>query len=418
MHSLNNLWLADMAFLNRALARWAEIKAEIDKRGGPHAETASPTQVERKADIVISGLLLPTVPKFFGISLRDWGLDVTGYDEIEQQVKAAANSKSPSVSMWVSSGGGAVQGIDRALDALRALANDKPIIAHVENMSASAAYWLTTTAKEIKANRLAEIGGVGVYVGLYNNPDQKTIVVRSGEFKGAGIDGFTEAQLEAIQERVDDVADQFFADVSASRATVDIDEIKTGRTWGARKALAKGLIDAIVNASETSGAEPVTAESSAEGENQMGEKERLEMERLRAENEALKKQIKAAEDEEEEAVPAEETEKVEPDPVENEDPAPEEEEDSAEGEDEEDKVEQARKEVAAVRAELKEMRKIMARNNGEDALENTGGAPSASKPTNWTEALAHIAKRDGVGMAEAGRKASKEFPDLHPAARR
>lgn len=406
MHSLNNLWLADMAFLNRALARWAEVKGEIDKRGGPHAETSSPTQVERKADIVISGLLLPTVPKFFGISLRDWGMDVTGYDEIIEQATIAANSKSPNVSMWVSSGGGAVQGIDRALDALRALANDKQITAHVENMSASAAYWLTTTATTIKANRMAEAGGIGVYVGLYNNPDDKTIVVRSGEFKGAGIDGYTEEQLAAIQERIDEVANQFYADVAAARPGADIEEIKSGRTWGARKALAKGLIDAIVNASGVE-AEPLTAESSAEGDRDMAEQERLELERLRAENEALKAKIKAQEEEEETDPPAEDKEV--------------EEEEVVEGEGEEEEVvedEEARKEIASLRAELKEVRKLVAKNNGEDALENTGGTPSASKPTNWTEALAHIAKRDGVGMAEAGRKASKEFPDLHPAARR
>lgn len=406
MHSLNNLWLADMAFLNRALARWSEVKAEIDKRGGPHAETASPTQVERKADIVISGLLLPSVPKFFGISLSDWGMDVTGYDEIIEQATIAANSKSPNVSMWVSSGGGAIQGIDRALDALRALSQEKQITAHVENMSASAAYWLTTTATTIKANRMAEAGGIGVYVGLYNNPDDKTIVVRSGEFKGAGIDGYTEEQLAAIQERIDEVANQFYADVAAARPGVDIEEIKSGRTWGARKALAKGLIDAIVNASGVE-AEPLTAESSAEGDRDMAEQERLELERLRAENEALKAKIKAQEEEEKTDPPAEEEEV--------------EETDSAEGEGEEEEVvedEEARKEIASLRAELKEVRKLVAKNNGEDALENTGGAPTASKPTNWTEALAHIAKRDGVGMAEAGRKASKEFPDLHPAARR
>ncbi len=406
MHSLNNLWLADMAFLNRALARWAEIKAEIDKRGGPHAETASPTQVERKADIVISGLLLPSVPKFFGISLRDWGMDVTGYDEIIEQATIAANSKSPNVSMWVSSGGGAIQGIDRALDALRALAQEKQITAHVENMSASAAYWLTTTATNIKANRMAEAGGIGVYVGLYNNPDDKTIVVRSGEFKGAGIDGYTEEQLAAIQERIDEVANQFYADVTAARPGVDIEEIKSGRTWGARKALAKGLIDAIVNASGVE-AEPLTAESSAEGDRDMAEQERLELERLRAENEALKAKIKAQGEEDETDPPAEDEEVEETEVV--------------EGEGEEEEVvedEEARKEIASLRAELKEVRKLVAKNNGEDALENTGGAPSASNPTNWTEALAHIAKRDGVGMAEAGRKASKEFPDLHPAARR
>jgi ClpP class serine protease len=405
MHSLNNLWLADYAFLNRALARFDEIKASGEQDG-----LQRPAQ--KRADIVISGLLLPTVPKLLGIDIRDLGFDCTGYDEIEDQCKIAGNSKNPSVTMWVSSGGGAIQGIDRALDALRALALDKQITAHVENMSASAAYWLTTTASTIAANRLAEVGGVGVYVGLYNDPEQKTIVVRSGEFKGAGIDGYTDAQLAAIQERVDEVAGQFLTDVKAARTSIDIEEIGTGRTWGARKALAKGLIDAIVNASEP-GAEPLTAESSANtGEQHMADNERLELERLRAENEALKRRMKA-----EDMPPEDEQEDEDED-------APIEEAPAAEGEGEAPPVEEEKKEddekasgdIAALRAEIKELRKAVALSRGTEPVENTGGAPSA-KPRNWAEAVAFIAKRDGCSASVAGRKACAEFPNLHPARR-
>ncbi len=420
MHSLNNLWLADYAFLNRALAKWADLRgaSEQEQPGRPQ---------QGKADIVISGLLLPTVPKLFGVDLREWGFDCTGYDEIAAQCGIAANSKAPGVSMWVSSGGGAVEGIDRALDALRELAQDKQITAHVENMSASAAYWLTTVATEIRANRLAEIGGVGVYVGLYNNSDQKTIVLRSGEFKGAGIDGYTEAQLAAIQERVDDVASEFFSDVAAARPRINMSEIQTGRTWGARKALAMGLIDSIVNASAP-GAEPLNAESSANiGDRKMAEKERLEMERFRAQNEALRRKLKG-----EEAPPAEEEEEEEETPAveeeEEEKETPAEEEEEAEGEEappaeeeeeEEDAKEKARvkKELADLRAEIVKMRKAFALSRGAEPLGNTGGAP-ASKPRNWAEAVAAIAKRDNIKPSAAGKKACDEYPDLHPAARR
>ena len=39
-------------------------------------------------------------------------------------------------------------------------------------------------------------------------------------------------------------------------------------------------------------------------------------------------------------------------------------------------------------------------------------------PSTWDQALAFICKRDGCGLVEAGRRACKEYPSLHPAARR
>ena len=145
----------------------------------------------------------------------------------------------------------------------------------------------------------------------------------------------------------------------------------------------------------------------------MAEKERLEMERFRAQNEALRRKLKG-----EEAPPAEEEEEEE------ETPAVEEEEEkketpAEEEEEEEDAKEKARvkKELADLRAEIVKMRKAFALSRGAEPLGNTGGAP-ASKPRNWAEAVAAIAKRDNIKPSAAGKKACDEYPDLHPAARR
>ena len=145
----------------------------------------------------------------------------------------------------------------------------------------------------------------------------------------------------------------------------------------------------------------------------MAEKERLEMERFRAQNEALRRKLKG-----EEAPPAEEKEE------EKETPAVEEEEEeketpAEEEEEEEDAKEKARakKELADLRAEIVKMRKAFALSRGAEPLGNTGGAP-ASKPRNWAEAVAAIAKRDNIKPSAAGKKACDEYPDLHPAARR
>ena len=52
-----------------------------------------------------------------------------------------------------------------------------------------------------------------------------------------------------------------------------------------------------------------------------------------------------------------------------------------------------------------------------DAMERRLDRLERSTITTWAAALAHIARRDGIGMAAAGLKAAKEFPELHPARR-
>jgi hypothetical protein len=47
---------------------------------------------------------------------------------------------------------------------------------------------------------MSEVGGIGAYIALSTDADNKQMVIRSGEHKGAGLDGWTDAQVTAIQE--------------------------------------------------------------------------------------------------------------------------------------------------------------------------------------------------------------------------
>ncbi len=144
----------------------------------------------------------------------------------------------------------------------------------------------------------------------------------------------------------------------------------------------------------------------------MAEKERLELERLRAENEALKRRAKA-----EEAPPEEDEPEAEDMPEEEEEIPAEGEETEAKPDEEEVPAGKAKSDdIAAIRAEMKELRRALALSRGADPVENTGGAPN-TRPRNWADAVAYIAKRDGCSASVAGRKACDEFPNLHPARR-
>ena len=52
-----------------------------------------------------------------------------------------------------------------------------------------------------------------------------------------------------------------------------------------------------------------------------------------------------------------------------------------------------------------------------DAMERRLDRLERSTITTWAAAVAHIAKRDKVSMAEAGKRAAREYPGLHPARR-
>jgi signal peptide peptidase SppA len=215
------------------------------------AARSTPARSTPNIDVInISGVLLKTVPEAY----RKWGLDATGYDEIAEAVAMAAQSKSERIILNISSGGGMVDGIDLALNALRAAKNIKPIHAYADGLTASAAYWIASTANNIFATRLTEVGSIGVYSVMYDASEYmkkngiETVVMRSGNLKGAGIfgDKITDEMREVEQETVNTIAKKFFSEVSASRIEIDIDAVTTGRTWLAETAKELNLIDGIV----------------------------------------------------------------------------------------------------------------------------------------------------------------------------
>jgi signal peptide peptidase SppA len=202
------------------------------------------------AKINISGVLLKTVPgwvKFFGIN-------ATGYDEIINQVTEAISDPSVgSIEITVSSPGGMVSGVEAAGDSIFNADKIKPVTAIVEDLAASGAYWLTSQARNIAANKTSEIGSIGVYSVYYDwtkfeeKMGIKAIVIRSGEHKGMGLDAITDSQVAAVQEVIDGLAVQFIESVARGRKkeVKQINDLATGKLWLAEDAKKLGLIDNI-----------------------------------------------------------------------------------------------------------------------------------------------------------------------------
>ena len=242
------------------------------------------------AVVAISGVLLKTVPSW----VRFWGIAATGYDEIRQMIGHAAGSKAVErIHLQIDSPGGQVDGLIEAADAIFAARRDKTVTATIEDLGASAAYWLASQAETIDAGRNTEVGSIGVYTVYVDftkaaaDAGAKVIVIRSGEHKGMGVMGaeITDEQIAAVQDVIDAIAENFISAVAAGRGkeVEDIRELATGRLWIAEAARELGLIDAVTyppaaepGADGNTGQQSSDIKSTTQGDNLMEEQEKID----------------------------------------------------------------------------------------------------------------------------------------------
>lgn len=163
----------------------------------------------------------------------------------------------------IDSPGGTTAGTQELADEVRAANDRKPVVAHIEDLGASAAYWVASQARRITANRTAEIGSIGTFATVYDYSGAlkkegiKAHVISTGPLKGAFTPGskITPEQLAALQTEVDDLNAEFLKAVTAGRGGrdgfKDAASVATGGVWIADKAKALGLIDAVQSADMT-----------------------------------------------------------------------------------------------------------------------------------------------------------------------
>lgn len=194
-----------------------------------------------------------------GSSLSDAGSTIA----IRRQVRTSARDPGiDGILLRIDSPGGTVAGTADLAKEVREARSRKPVFAFVEDLAASAAYWVASSADKVFANdTTAFVGGIGTYIGLYDLSGHaaqqgiRALVVKSGKFKGAGFPGteITQEQQEHFQDLVDKTQAQFTAAVSQGRSlTVErVSEIADGRVHMASDAQSLGLIDGIKSFDDT-----------------------------------------------------------------------------------------------------------------------------------------------------------------------
>lgn len=240
--------------------RWGYMKAAAGDDGNlvPLADGSKDASGRpmNAAIIQLSGVLMKQVG-----SMDDGTSTVSARMQIRA---AAADDEIAAILLVIDSPGGYVSGTsDLAMDIARA-AGQKPVMALVEDLCASAAYWCAANCDAIYANQAtAEVGSIGVFMAFYEATAAaamkglKAKVYATGPLKGAGFPGtaITAEQDAYFQAMVDDTNTHFVKAVAAGRKMGQgaVKALATGAVYPAAQAVENGLIDGIKTFEQTLG---------------------------------------------------------------------------------------------------------------------------------------------------------------------
>lgn len=176
---------------------------------------------------------------------------------------AVGNGSVRAILLQIDSPGGTVSGTHDLADDVAAAARQKPTFAYVEDLGASAAYWVASQATKVYANPTAMIGSIGTYAVIEDYSEQaemlgiKVHVIRAGAFKGAGEPGteITAEQLAEWQRIVDELNGFFVRGVAAGRSLdmEKVNDLADGRVHIGAAAKKLKLIDGVQSLDETLG---------------------------------------------------------------------------------------------------------------------------------------------------------------------
>jgi len=219
------------------------------------ADAASASSFQSGAGLI--AVLPVSGPVSYRPSLFSYFFGGAVIETLQKQLQAAiSDPQVRAILLRIDSPGGMVSGVTEFAAELRAAKAVKPILALADTTAASAAYWLAAQATEVWAVPSADVGSVGVYAihedfsRMLEQDGVTVTLISAGEHKTDGnpYEPLSQDARADMQRRVDQVYEQFLADVSEGRR-VSTDRVREsfgqGRLLGADEALQAGLIDRI-----------------------------------------------------------------------------------------------------------------------------------------------------------------------------
>ena len=198
----------------------------------------------------------------FGTGAKIGVIEISGVildaDKIDTQLhKFGDDSSIKAIILHIDSPGGGAAASQEVYHEVLRIRNQKHkrVVASVESVGASGAYYIASACDKIYANDASVVGSIGVIMEWTNYGDLlrwaklKNIVIHAGELKDAGdpTRDLTPKEEAYFQSLVDNMFGQFVHDVATARHTSDdkIRPLATGQVWTGQQSLSLGLIDSI-----------------------------------------------------------------------------------------------------------------------------------------------------------------------------
>lgn len=202
--------------------------------------------------------IIPKV-ELSGVVTKSGGLCSYGTRDLGAMLQRNDRKKNVSAHLIeIDSPGGAVDGTPEFASIVAGLS--KPVVAYVDNMAASAAYWIASQTDHIVTNEknYTQVGSIGTLAVLANEKEYlkkegiKVEIMRAtasvDKARLNSIEDWPEESLEELQAELDQINAGFIQAVNTGRNgklfTLG-EDIFTGRMYDQRKALSLGMIDQI-----------------------------------------------------------------------------------------------------------------------------------------------------------------------------
>jgi protease-4 len=187
------------------------------------------------------------------------GVIITPKIVVDQLKKFADDDSIKAIILHVNSPGGGVAAAEEIYREVKRIRDDKKkrIVASIESVGASGAYYVSSATNKIYADKGSIVGSIGViaewvnYADLLHWAKLKDITMKAGEFKDTGSPtrDMTPAEKEYLQSLIDNMHGQFIQAVADGRKTKfdDIKAIANGKVWTGEQALSMKLIDQVAD---------------------------------------------------------------------------------------------------------------------------------------------------------------------------
>jgi protease IV len=178
---------------------------------------------------------------------------------VGQLKKFADDDSIKAIVLHVNSPGGGVAASEEIYRAVKRIRDEKKkrIVAAIETVGASGAYYISSAASKIYADNGSVVGSIGViaewvnYGQLLEWAKLKDITMKAGEFKDTGSPTreMTPVERAYLQSMIDNMHAQFIQAVADGRKLKfeDVKVIANGKVWTGQQALPMKLVDQVAD---------------------------------------------------------------------------------------------------------------------------------------------------------------------------